>query len=83
MNCDDWYKLEYLSTSGHTLNVEERSALQTSLQLLKRNCKFKRVHFWGKVYGTHRDYLIAQGFGNNLLRGKKSFCRSVTGFVSY
>ena len=63
------------SYNGNTLNLEEKSALQTSLPILKRNCKFRRVHFWGKVFGTNKDYLIAQGYGNNLFGSLKSFTR--------
>jgi hypothetical protein len=68
-------RLENIGSSGHTLNIEERSALQTSLLVLKRNCKFKRVHFWGKVFGLNRDYLVAQGFSSNYFGTKKSFTR--------
>ena len=75
MNAEDLYaRLEFLGPSGHTLNVEERTALQTSLLILKKNAKFKKVQFWGKIFGTQRDYLIAQGFGDTFLQ-KKTFVR--------
>src|SRR5690606_36057120 len=61
--------------SGFALNLEEAAALQSSLILLKKNNKFSRVVFWGKLFGIHKDYLIAQGFGNSILGTKKGFCR--------
>lgn len=77
MNAEDLFvKLDFLGPSGHTLNLEERAALQSSLLILKKNAKFRRVQFWGKVFGANRDYLLAQGTGENLL-DRKSFCRFV------
>ncbi|PRP72787.1 hypothetical protein PROFUN_07687 [Planoprotostelium fungivorum] len=75
MNSEDFTsKLSYAGSSGYTLNVEERASLQTSLPILKRNLKFSRVNFWGKVFGINRDYLIAQGFGSDHFGQRKSFC---------
>jgi len=41
--------------------VEERSALQASMILLKESQHFKEIRFWGKVRGLARDYLLCQG----------------------
>ncbi len=68
-------KLDFIASNGVILNVEEKSALQTSLLVLKKNCKFKRTQFWGKIIGLQKDYLIAQGYGNNLFGTKKTFTR--------
>jgi len=77
MNYEDLqHKISYIqAANGHTLTVEERSALQTSLPLLKNTSKLRYLQFWGKVFGTHKDYLIAQGYSTtDLFTGKKLFC---------
>jgi len=53
--------LDNTAFPGGTLSVEERSALQASLILLKESQHFKEVRFWGKVRGLARDYLVCQG----------------------
>jgi radial spoke head protein 9 len=53
--------LDNTSFPGGSLSVEERSALQASLVLLKESQHFTEVRFWGKVRGLQRDYLICQG----------------------
>jgi hypothetical protein len=64
MNAEDvTQKLSYIQqANGHTLNIEERAAIQCSLPILKRNGKFAKMVFWGKIYGLKKDYLIAQGY---------------------
>ncbi|XP_041814670.1 radial spoke head protein 9 homolog [Chelmon rostratus] len=66
------YSLELVAGSGYTLNVEQRTALQTSLVLLKKNYKFHRVLFWGKIFGVKEDYFIAQGRGEDEMQDKKN-----------
>jgi len=65
--------LDFIAPSGHTLPLEQRAALQSSLPLLKKNLKLDRVIFWGKVFGSEKDYLIAQGFGRDIFAGKRTF----------
>ncbi|XP_076862444.1 radial spoke head protein 9 homolog isoform X2 [Brachyhypopomus gauderio] len=60
-----------MSGNGFTLNAEQRAALQTSMVILKRNYKFSRVLFWGKILGIKNDYFIAQGVGDDELSSKK------------
>ncbi|XP_044025634.1 radial spoke head protein 9 homolog isoform X2 [Siniperca chuatsi] len=67
-----YYSLELVAGSGHTLNVEQRAALQTSLVILKKNYKFHRVLFWGKILGLKEDYFIAQGRGEDEMQDKKN-----------
>ncbi|XP_045916371.1 radial spoke head protein 9 homolog isoform X1 [Micropterus dolomieu] len=67
-----YYSLELVAGSGYTLNVEQRTALQTSLVILKKNYKFHRVLFWGKILGLKEDYFIAQGRGENEMQDKKN-----------
>ncbi|XP_010737592.3 radial spoke head protein 9 homolog [Larimichthys crocea] len=66
------YSLEFVAGSGHTLNVEQKTALQTSLLILKKNYKFNRVLFWGKILGLKEDYFIAQGRGEDEMQDKKN-----------
>ncbi|CAL8313664.1 unnamed protein product [Lota lota] len=66
-----YYSLDLVSGIGYTLNGEQRAALQTSLLLLKKNYKFTRVMFWGKILGIKDDYFIAQGKGDDELKDKK------------
>ncbi|KAM9355002.1 radial spoke head protein 9 homolog [Pholidichthys leucotaenia] len=67
-----YFSLELVAGSGLTLNVEQRAALQTSLVIMKKNYKFNRVLFWGKILGLKEDYFIAQGRGEDELRDKKN-----------
>ncbi|XP_029281631.1 radial spoke head protein 9 homolog isoform X2 [Cottoperca gobio] len=67
-----YYSLELVAGSGSTLNVEQRTALQTSLVILKKNYKFRRVLFWGKILGLKEDYFIAQGRGEDEMQDKKT-----------
>ncbi|KAM4632705.1 radial spoke head protein 9 homolog [Polymixia lowei] len=66
------YSLDLVAGSGYTLNTEQRAALQTSLVLLKKNYKFNRVLFWGKILGIKGDYFIAQGKGEDEMKDKKN-----------
>ncbi|XP_023286065.1 radial spoke head protein 9 homolog [Seriola lalandi dorsalis] len=67
-----YYSLELVAGSGCTLNVEQRTALQTSLVILKKNYKFHRVLFWGKILGLKDHYFIAQGRGEDEMKDKKN-----------
>lgn len=67
--------MELVAGSGHVLNAEQRTALQTSLVILKKNYKFHRVLFWGKILGLKVDYFIAQGRGEDELKDKKNLYR--------
>ncbi|KAG7220770.1 hypothetical protein INR49_032013 [Caranx melampygus] len=64
--------LELVGGGGSTLNVEQRTALQTSLVILKKNYKFHRVLFWGKIFGLKEDYFIAQGRGEDEMKDRKN-----------
>ncbi|KAM8826635.1 radial spoke head protein 9 homolog isoform X1 [Synchiropus splendidus] len=63
--------LEMVAGSGCTLNMEQRTILQTSLILLRKKEQFKRVLFWGKIMGRVVDYFIVQGRGEDELKDKK------------
>ncbi|KAJ3007240.1 Radial spoke head protein 9 [Thoreauomyces humboldtii] len=55
----------YFSLAGFTLNIEEKSALSSSLQVKKEQEKLGDIWLWGKVLGVQRDYLVAQAIGND------------------
>ncbi|XP_069370802.1 radial spoke head protein 9 homolog isoform X4 [Paralichthys olivaceus] len=67
-----YFSLELVAGSGDTLNVEQRTALHTSLLILQKNHKFKRVVLWGKVLGLKGDYFIAQGRGEDEMKDRKN-----------
>lgn len=60
---------------GLTLNSEQRASLQTSLVILKKNYKFSRVLFWGKILGENCDYFIAKGVEEDEMKNKKTLYR--------
>ncbi|XP_073694515.1 radial spoke head protein 9 homolog [Garra rufa] len=66
------YSLDLAAGNGLTLSSEQRAALQTSLIILKRNYKFSRVLFWGKILGIKCDYFIAQGVEDDEMKNRKS-----------
>ncbi|XP_008288915.1 radial spoke head protein 9 homolog isoform X4 [Stegastes partitus] len=66
-----FFSLDAVAGSGNTLSPEQRAALQSSLLVLRRSYKFRRVLFWGKVLGLKQDYFIAQGRGEDELRDRK------------
>ncbi len=56
--------------SGNTLNLEETSSLLPSISIVQDSQNFSQVSFWGKIYGTQKDYLIVQGVQDNLFKKK-------------
>jgi len=64
--------LDYVGSSGVTLSVEQKSALQSSLVILKTQQKFEKVKFFGKIHGVRRDYIIVQGVGKDELKERKT-----------
>ncbi|MBN3276191.1 RSPH9 protein, partial [Polyodon spathula] len=66
------FSLDLVAGSGLVLSPEQKATLQTSLVILKRNYKFTRVVFWGKILGIKADYYIAQGIGHDEMSDKKT-----------
>ena len=76
MNSDSLNQsIDYISSSGAILSVEQKAALQSSLVILKSQQKFKSVEFWGKIIGTRNEYFIVQGVGNDQLKDRKTLYR--------
>lgn len=71
MNIDSLLNsLELSEQCGHTLTTEEGIILHNSLLLLKNENHFRKIFFWGKIYGTDKDYYVAFGYTNDALKGK-------------
>uniref|UniRef100_H2Z829 Radial spoke head protein 9 homolog n=1 Tax=Ciona savignyi TaxID=51511 RepID=H2Z829_CIOSA len=64
--------IDHVAGSGVILSPEQKSALQTSLIILKTHYKFNNVVLWGKMLGIKDDYFIAQGSGKDELKDRKS-----------
>lgn len=69
------YALEHVASSGCNLNTEQRAALQSSLLILKKNYKFHRILFWGKILCLKEDYYIAQGRREDEMQNKRNLYR--------
>lgn len=61
-------EFDCVSSTGIILSIEQKTALQTSLPVLKAENKFRGLFFWGKIIGLARDYYIAKGVGENYLK---------------
>lgn len=65
--------LQYISGFGVELNQSQKSALETSLVIVKVNHKFSEIRFWGKISGIKEDYFIVYGINKDELNGRKFF----------
>ncbi|XP_037009872.2 radial spoke head protein 9 homolog [Artibeus jamaicensis] len=64
--------LELASGSGQGLSPDRRASLLTSLLLVKRDYRYSRVLFWGRILGLVTDYYIAQGLIEDQLAPRKT-----------
>ncbi|XP_078502826.1 radial spoke head protein 9 homolog [Lissotriton helveticus] len=53
--------LELVSGCGNVLSIEQRTALRSSLVLMHRDYRYRRVLLWGRIVGLRGDYFIARG----------------------
>lgn len=67
--------LDLLANSGVTLNHEKCNMLVNSLVILQNENHFKRIFFWGQIYGLQEDYYIAYGYKKDALRGRVFYYR--------
>lgn len=67
--------LELASGSGQGLSPDLRASLLTSLTLVKRDYRYDRVLFWGRILGLFADYYIAQGLSEDQLAPRKTLYR--------
>ena len=68
-------ELDYLGSSGVVLSVEQKASLQSSLVILRKEYKLRRVKLWGIIRGVQKDYFIVHGIGRNELLDKKALYR--------
>lgn len=66
--------LSAFASSGVMLALPHVTAMQSSLPILKKNYKFSKVFFWGKLQGRKSDYLIAMGVEDSYNTKKFFFC---------
>jgi radial spoke head protein 4A len=53
---------EILEWAGISLGQDETYRLQVSLTRLSIMSGSEKIRLWGKIYGTERDYYVAEGF---------------------
>lgn len=53
---------ELLEWAGVSFGEEETYRLQVSLTRLNILTGSEKIRLWGKIYGTHKDYYVAEGF---------------------
>ncbi|XP_018329914.1 radial spoke head protein 9 homolog [Agrilus planipennis] len=62
--------LETLGRFGNVISTEESLILHNSLLLLQNENHFRKIYFWGRIFGTDRDYYVAYGYVKDALEGK-------------
>lgn len=62
---------------GAGLSPEKRAALGASLLLLRRDYRFQRVRFWGRLQGLRAAYYIADGRATDLAAPPQRLYRCV------
>lgn len=62
--------LETSGHSGHVITTEESLVLYNSLLLLQNENHFRRIYFWGRIFGADKDYYIAYGYVRDALTGR-------------
>lgn len=55
---------------GHIISTEEGLILYNSLLLLQNENHFRKVYFWGRIFGADKDYYIAYGYVKDALSGR-------------
>lgn len=70
---EDLSFLDAVASTGCVISLAHKAAMQSSFPLLKKQNKFSKVMFFGKVMGKVGDYLIAVGIEESFLAGKKFF----------
>jgi hypothetical protein len=74
--------LSDLSTEFHGIGLaptaQEMLAMNASIPALVREAGYDAVHFWGKLIGTARNYLIIACYAGGLL-GRRTYYGSVDG----
>lgn len=62
--------LDTLGHYGNVISTEESMVLSNSLLILQNENHFRRIYFWGCIFGCDKDYYIAYGYVKDALLGK-------------
>ncbi|KAJ8931066.1 hypothetical protein NQ314_016095 [Rhamnusium bicolor] len=62
--------LESSGHFGHIISSEESIILHNSLLILQNENHFRRIFFWGKIFGAEKDYYVAYGYTRDVLHGR-------------
>jgi radial spoke head protein 9 len=65
-------EISYVGSSGIVLSTEQKTALQVSLASVKQKNNFRKIFFWGKIFGIKDDYYIIQGVTDDYLKNRKT-----------
>lgn len=65
--------LDITGQAGRTLTTEESIVLYNSLLILQNENHFTKVYFWGKIFGTVKDYYIAYGYVKDALSDRSFY----------
>lgn len=71
MNLDEVLDSLHISEqSGHIISTEESLILHNSLLILQNENHFRKIYFWGRIFGTDNDYYITFGYRSDALLDK-------------
>lgn len=62
--------LETSGTFGHVITTEESMILHNSLLMLQNENHFRKIYFWGRIFGVEKDYYISYGYVKDALMGR-------------
>jgi radial spoke head protein 9 len=71
MNLDEVLDTLHLSEqSGHLISTEEGLVLNNSLLILQNENHFRKIFFWGRIFGTDNDYYVAYGYRSDAMHDR-------------
>lgn len=62
--------LDSCGQHGHIISTEEGLVLYNSLLLLQNENHFRKIYFWGRIFGADKDYYIVYGYVKDALVGR-------------
>lgn len=70
-----YYLKHWLEYSSFSFNLENYAILTNSLLLLQNENHFKKIFFWGIIYGLEADYYISFGYKTDAVLDRIFFYR--------
>lgn len=64
------YSLDTSGNIGHVISTEEGLILYNSLLMLQNENHFRKIYFWGRIFGVEKDYYISYGYVKDALLGR-------------